>query len=120
MLSYALVSRQGKSLKKSSFTEQKERKFITADTAHLLNRIGVLVTACFSTEQRVCLCVCMYKMCMCVLSKSRNGQRHSFASLSLRHLNQNTSSMQTSCLSVTAWSHPLRFPADCWSHWTPH
>lgn len=29
--------------KKSSFTEQKERKFITADTAHLLNRMGVCV-----------------------------------------------------------------------------
>lgn len=43
MLSYALVSRQGKSFKKSSFTEQKERKFVTADTAHLLNRMGVCV-----------------------------------------------------------------------------
>lgn len=61
MLSYALVSRQGKSLKKSSFTEQKRKKIhITADTAHLLNRMGAC--ACFSIEHLECvhvwLCVC--------------------------------------------------------------
>lgn len=60
MLSDALVSRQGKSFKKSSFTEQKERKFITADTAHLLNRTGVRVPVHAFQLSIVCVCVCVY------------------------------------------------------------
>lgn len=41
MLSYALVSRQGKSLKKAH--SQNKKKENTADTAHLLNPMGVRV-----------------------------------------------------------------------------
>lgn len=46
--------------KKRSFTEQKERKFITADTAHLLNRVGVLVTDCMLFNCAMCVFACVW------------------------------------------------------------
>lgn len=58
-----------KVIKKSSFTEQKERKFITADTAHLLNRMGVCVPVHAFHLVCVSACVCVYvceRVCMCV------------------------------------------------------
>lgn len=116
MLSYALVSRQGKSFKKSSFTEQKKRKFFTADTAHLLNRTAV----CVLLFNWLNICVFIKSACVCkwVLLKSMNGH-HFSAFLNQRHLDQNTGSKQKSCLPVTAWTRPLHFPANCWNHWTP-
>lgn len=71
--------------------------------------------ACFSIEHLwVYTCVSVR-----VLPKSRNGRRHSSASLNHRHLDQNSGSMQMSCCSVTAWIRPLHFLAYCWSHLTP-
>lgn len=97
MLSYALVSRQGKSLKKLIHRTKRKKIYITADTAHLLNRMGVCVPvhAFQLSILSVCVCECV-SVCKCVQPKSRNEQRHSSASLNQRHLDQSTGSMQMS------------------------
>lgn len=108
-----------KVIKKKLIHRTKRKKIhITADTAHLLNRMGVCVPvhAFQSSILSVCMCV---SVCVCVLPKSRNGRRHSSASLNHWHLDQSSGSMQMSYWSVTAWTRPLHFLAYCWSRLTP-
>lgn len=62
----------------------------------------------------VCMCACVR-----VLPKSRNGRRHSSASLNRWHRDQSLGSVQTSYWWVTAWTRLLHFPACCWSRLTP-
>lgn len=69
MLSYALVSRQGKVIKKKLIHRTKRKKIhITADTAHLLNRMGVCVPvhAFRSSILSVCVCVCVSVSVYCL------------------------------------------------------
>lgn len=78
--------------------------------------VCVPVHAFQSSILSVCMCV---SVCVCVLPKSRNGRRHSSASLNHWHLDQSSGSMQMSYWSVTAWTRPLHFLAYCWSRLTP-
>lgn len=117
-------------LKKLIHRTKRKKIHITADTAHLLNRMAVCACACFSIEhlecvhdfKYECICECMpvcMPVCVCVLPKSRNGQPHSSESLNRWHRDQRSGSVQTSYWLVTAWTRPLHFPACCWSRWTP-
>lgn len=101
-----------KIIKKLIHRTKRKKIYITADTAHLLNRMGLCACACFSTEH-------LYVMCavyLCHMTTSMDGQHHFSESQAQQHLDLSTGSTQTSCCSVTAWTRPLHFLADYLSH----